>query len=119
MLTQEGQEAARECIMRSGLADPSSDTNDSEGHYDLDTENMLDLEPLQPDSAREVTSSSGDLTRKKPVDIPVEYMDRVYLHLASKFAPSFSSIKESGMPLALFKLLVILMWTAIPDLNFS
>lgn len=92
MLTQEGQDAARECIMRSGLPDLSNDTNDFEGHYDPGTESISDLEPLQPDSAGGVAMPSVDLRRQKSKEIPVEYMERVHLHLVYKFVPRFSSI---------------------------
>ena len=47
MLTQEGQEAARECPMRSGFPDTSENTANSEGPSDLNLVNV--------DSAEEET----------------------------------------------------------------
>ncbi|XP_062115628.1 crossover junction endonuclease MUS81 [Humulus lupulus] len=77
MLTQEGKEAARECIMRSGMPESSNDTRSSERHYDVDIENLSDPEPSQLDSAKEVAVPSVDSRRQKSTDIPVEYMDRL------------------------------------------
>ncbi|PON74374.1 DNA repair protein [Parasponia andersonii] len=98
MLTQEGQEAARECIMRSGLPDASKDTRTSEGHFDLDTENMSELEPLQPDSAGDVAMVSIDLRRQKPKDIPVEYMERLTQmgYPKERILQAFSEILETS-----------------------
>ncbi|KAF4349988.1 hypothetical protein F8388_017566 [Cannabis sativa] len=79
MLTQEGKEAARECITRSGVPESSKDNRSSERHYDVDIENMSDVEPSQLDSAKEVeiAAPSANLRRQISTDIPVEYMDRL------------------------------------------
>ena len=77
MLTQEGQEAARECLMRSGLPDTSETTANSEGPSDLNLVNI--------DSAEEETMSPVDLRRKKSTDIPLEYIEKVYFQLAFYF----------------------------------
>ena len=74
MLTQEGQEAARECLMRSGFPDTSENTANSEGPSDLNLVNV--------DSAEEETMSPVDLRRKKSTDIPLEYIEKVYFQLA-------------------------------------
>lgn len=95
MLTQEGKEAARECISRSGLPDPSKDTSTSEGLCDPGTHNMQDIELVQSDSESdvEVMASPVNLRRQKPMDISPDYLERVYLHLASKFVSNFLSRK--------------------------
>ncbi|XP_048330077.2 crossover junction endonuclease MUS81 isoform X2 [Ziziphus jujuba] len=68
MLTQEGKEAARECQMRSGLPDTSENAADSEGSSDLQLVNL--------ESDDEATTSSVDLNRQKPTDIPPECIER-------------------------------------------
>lgn len=77
MLTQEGQEAARECLMRSGFPDTSENAANSEGSSDLQIVNL--------DSADEATTSSVDLRRQKSTDIPPECIERVYFQLALYF----------------------------------
>lgn len=77
MLTQEGKEAACECITRSGLPDSSNDAFSSERIYDLGTNDASDLEIVRPHSDIEVTASSVDLRRKKPKVIPPDYTERV------------------------------------------
>lgn len=77
MLTQEGQEAARECLMRSGFPDPSENTVDCERLCDLDTHNVSDVELVLPVSANEATTSSIDFSRPKEKDIPLEHIERV------------------------------------------
>ncbi|KAF3436728.1 hypothetical protein FNV43_RR19475 [Rhamnella rubrinervis] len=71
MLTQEGQEAARECLVRSGLPDTSENTENSEGSSDLNLVNI--------DSAEVETMSPVDLKRKKSTDIPLEYIEKFVL----------------------------------------
>ncbi|KAF3437390.1 hypothetical protein FNV43_RR20143 [Rhamnella rubrinervis] len=61
MLTQEGQEAAYECLMRSGLFNTSENTAISVGPSDLNLVNI--------DSAEEETMSPVDLRRTKSTDI--------------------------------------------------
>ncbi|XP_024028051.1 crossover junction endonuclease MUS81 isoform X1 [Morus notabilis] len=79
MLTQEGKEAARECISRSGLPDPSKDTSTSEGLCDPGTHNMQDIELVQSDSESdvEVMASPVNLRRQKPMDISPDYLERL------------------------------------------
>ncbi|XP_072982866.1 crossover junction endonuclease MUS81 [Typha latifolia] len=47
MLTQEGQEAARDCLSRSGLGDPAGCFTDSGSHNSLDGRNSANSENLQ------------------------------------------------------------------------
>ena len=74
MLTQEGQKAVRECLMRSGFPDTSENTANSEWPSDLNHVNI--------DSAEEETMSPVDLRRKKSTDIPLEYIEKVCFQLA-------------------------------------
>lgn len=81
MLTQEGHEAARECLMRSGLADPIENMAD-EQHADLDRANVSDMELAHPDSSGDVALRSVGLSRqKKSVDVPPESLERVSIQL--------------------------------------
>ncbi|KAI9169325.1 hypothetical protein LWI28_010726 [Acer negundo] len=76
MLTQEGHEAARECLTRSGLADPIENVAD-EQHADLDRVNVSDMELARPDSSEDVALRSVGLSRqKKSVDVPPESLER-------------------------------------------
>ncbi|KAK0573535.1 hypothetical protein LWI29_009596 [Acer saccharum] len=76
MLTQEGHEAARECLTRSGLADPIENVAD-EQHADLDRANVSDMELARPDSSGDVALRSVGLSRqKKSVDVPPESLER-------------------------------------------
>ncbi|KAK4841777.1 hypothetical protein QYF36_010280 [Acer negundo] len=76
MLTQEGHEAARECLTRSGLADPIENVAD-EQHADLDRVNVSDMELVRPDSSEDVALRSVGLSRqKKSVDVPPESLER-------------------------------------------
>ncbi|KAL5543669.1 hypothetical protein UlMin_007453 [Ulmus minor] len=59
MLSQEGKEAARECIMRSGLQDSSKNTGNSEGHNNLNT----DQEGQETDRECMMTSSMQDFSK--------------------------------------------------------
>ncbi|GMN53715.1 hypothetical protein TIFTF001_022837 [Ficus carica] len=77
MLTQEGKEAAHECITRSGLPDPSKETSTSEGQCDLGAQNTSDLELVQSDSDVEVMTSPVDVRSLKRTDIPPEYVERL------------------------------------------
>jgi crossover junction endonuclease MUS81 len=82
MLTQEGQEAARECLMRSGLADPAENLANEEGFSDQGANSMprLDFAPLE----KEVASTSAGLSRhKKSIDVPLESLERVYVQTTS------------------------------------
>lgn len=69
MLTQEGQEAAQECLVRSGLADRIENSVDGKDS---------DLEFAHPDSTGEVTLRTVSLSRlEKSTDIPSETLEKV------------------------------------------
>ncbi|KAI7987790.1 Crossover junction endonuclease MUS81, partial [Camellia lanceoleosa] len=55
MLTEEGKEAARECLLRTGLVDLTENWTTTERLSNLDASNILDLEFAHADMAKEVT----------------------------------------------------------------
>ncbi|KAL2461161.1 Crossover junction endonuclease MUS81 [Abeliophyllum distichum] len=87
MLTEEGKEAARECLLRSGLLDPDKNFDSLKDISDVDQrdqsivdsaeEVMSDLEFDNVDSVKKVALPSADLKKqKKSMDIPPEYLDK-------------------------------------------
>ena len=76
MLTQEGLEIARECLLRSGLADPTESLAAMETAYP-DTSNMLDLESDHADLDEEETLHPCSNGQKKSVDVPIESLEKV------------------------------------------
>eukprot|EP00261_Vitis_vinifera_P016553 XP_010645693.1 PREDICTED: crossover junction endonuclease MUS81 isoform X3 [Vitis vinifera] len=75
MLTQEGREAAHECLLRSGLADPIENLAATETTY-LGTSNVLDLEFDHADLDEEDTIHSCLNGQKKSVDVPLESLEK-------------------------------------------
>ncbi|KAL5760348.1 hypothetical protein ACOSQ2_019186 [Xanthoceras sorbifolium] len=98
MLTQEGREAARECLMRSGLADPIEDVAD-EQHTDLDPANVSEMELAHSDLSGEVTLRSVGLSRqKKPIDVPLESLER-FMHMGyskEQVLHAFNEVSETS-----------------------
>ncbi|XP_050234243.1 crossover junction endonuclease MUS81 isoform X2 [Mercurialis annua] len=79
MLTEEGHEAARECLMRSRLPDPREVSLSAivGEPSDADMKNASNLESNHSDLAGAVTSSSIGVSRqKKPIDVPLESLQR-------------------------------------------
>ncbi|KAK9283618.1 hypothetical protein L1049_011868 [Liquidambar formosana] len=76
MLTEEGKEAARECLMRSGLVNSIENMATTEKVLNLDRHNVSDLE-FSRIAPKEVTSQSVGLSRqKKDIDVPLESIQR-------------------------------------------
>ena len=76
MLTQEGQEAARECLMRSGLVNPAENLANAEVYSDQGA-HTPDIDFTPPE--KEVPSTSTGLSRRrKSMDVPLESLERVY-----------------------------------------
>lgn len=87
MLTHEGREAARECLMRSGLTD-SIDILPVEQDSDLDACNTPDLELANSSSSAEVTLQSVSLSQQsKSVDVPLASLERVCFQLDFMIIP--------------------------------
>ncbi|KAM2482660.1 hypothetical protein ACFX1W_040390 [Malus domestica] len=79
MLTEEGQEAARECLTRSGMAGPVRKTANAKGLSVLDVDTTSHQELDHSDSGEDVILLSTNVTRKKnSLDIPEEYIGKSY-----------------------------------------
>lgn len=75
MLSQEGKDAARDCLLRSGLADSS---HCEEGSLDLDMVNGVNLETVSPESSEDLTVQPICVRkRQNPTDIPPQTLERV------------------------------------------
>lgn len=80
MLTQEGQEAARECLLRSGLVDSiGNSTRTGVFPSDLDEQTASDLGVAPSNSVyKETASSSIDLDdQKESIDFPTDFLEKV------------------------------------------
>ncbi|XP_065865304.1 crossover junction endonuclease MUS81 [Euphorbia lathyris] len=99
MLTEAGNEVARECLMRARLLDPKEGLGNIEGSTDLDRINMPDLGHARPDSARTVKSASVDLSRqKKSIDVPVESLERLMRmgYSKEKVLSAFAEVSDTS-----------------------
>lgn len=77
MLTEEGKEAAHECLLRTGLVDLTENWTTKERLSNLDASNISDLEFAHADMANEVTLGSVNSSlQKKLIDVPLESLDR-------------------------------------------
>jgi len=91
MLTDEGRETARECLIRSCMEDPGDNLANLEGSSDPNMLNTSDMESAHPDSARGATFTSVALSRqKKSIDVPLESLERVCLLFLQIFFSSVS-----------------------------
>jgi hypothetical protein len=90
MLTQEGKEVARECLMRSGLGDPAESLANAEGFPDKVANGTAALDFACLGMGKEMTSTSMGLSRrKKSIDVPFESLERVHVEIASEKLFSF------------------------------
>lgn len=76
MLTQEGKEAASDCLSRSGMTESLEKSASVENPLHMDKENSLDMEPDSHDMEPEVMSPLTQ--RKKPIDVPLDSLERVF-----------------------------------------
>lgn len=94
MLTQEGQEVAHDCLMRSGLADPADSLANAEGFSDKGAHGMPDVDLVQLDTDIDVMPTSMGLSQqkklqikrsrqKKSIDVPFESLERVHFQIVS------------------------------------
>ncbi|XP_016649648.1 PREDICTED: crossover junction endonuclease MUS81-like [Prunus mume] len=100
MLTEEGKEAARECLMRSGLAEPVEQSANAKGPSVLNVDNISHQGLAHPGSATEVTLLPTNLSRReKPFDIPREYLDKFMPMGYSKeqIVQAFTEVSESSL----------------------
>ncbi|KAK7323407.1 hypothetical protein VNO77_26879 [Canavalia gladiata] len=74
MLTQEGKEAASDCLARSGMTGSLEKSASVEIPSYMDKQNSLDVELNDHDMESEVTSPLTQ--QKKPMDIPLDYLER-------------------------------------------
>jgi len=79
MLTQEGKEAASDCLARSGMAESVEKSASVEIPSYTDNQNSLDVEPNGHDMESEVLSPLTQ--QKKPMDVPLDCLGRVFFLL--------------------------------------
>ncbi|KAL3599676.1 hypothetical protein D5086_007594 [Populus alba] len=99
MLTDEGRETARECLIRSRMEDPGDNLANLEGSSDLNMLNISDMESARPDSARGATFASIALSRqKKSIDVPLESLERFMRmgYSKEKVLLAFSEVSETS-----------------------
>lgn len=74
MLSQEGKDAARDCLLRSGLGDSAHSDN---GSLDQDIVNGVNLKTVSPESSEDLTVQPIFVReRQNPTDIPPETLER-------------------------------------------
>ncbi|KAG8656694.1 hypothetical protein MANES_04G164000v8 [Manihot esculenta] len=98
MLTEQGKEAACECLLRSRLLDEGS-TN-VEVLSDLDVNIVSNLESALPDSTAPVISSSAVLrTKKKSSDVPLESLERFMRmgYTKEQVLDAFAAVSETSL----------------------
>lgn len=99
MLTDEGRETARECLIRSRMEDPGDNLANLEGSSDPNMLNTSDMESAHPDSARGATFTSVALSRqKKSIDVPLESLERFMRmgYSKEKVLLAFSEVSETS-----------------------
>ncbi|KAJ6387901.1 hypothetical protein OIU77_026459 [Salix suchowensis] len=99
MLTDEGREAARECLIRSRMEDPGDNLANLEGSSDLNMLNTSDMDSVHPDSDRGATFTSAGLSRqKKSIDVPHESLERFMRmgYSKEKVVLAFSEVSETS-----------------------
>lgn len=74
MLTEEGKEAACDCLKRSGMAESLDKSASVEISVHMDKQNSLDIEVSAYDLESEVTSPLN--RQKKPLDVPLDSLER-------------------------------------------
>ncbi|CAI8596066.1 unnamed protein product [Vicia faba] len=74
MLTQEGKEAACDCLKRSGMAESLDKSASVEISIHMDKQNSLDMEVNAYDLESEVTSPLNQ--QKKPINVPFDSLER-------------------------------------------
>lgn len=89
MLTQEGKEAACDCLKRSGIAESQEKSASVEIPSYMDKQNSLEMELSGHDLESEVMSPLTE--QKKPMDVPLDSLERVFILLFKVVVASFVS----------------------------
>ncbi|CAN1316496.1 Crossover junction endonuclease MUS81 [Linum perenne] len=95
MLTQEGQEVAKECLARSGMLDPMETLAGEEDSANLDINCITDEETVQIQQIPpEFAIRSEDLSGKeRSVDVPTQSLDK-FLHMGYSKEQVFDAFIE-------------------------
>ncbi|CAL1353432.1 unnamed protein product [Linum trigynum] len=93
-ITQEGQDVARECLVRSRLLDPMETSAHAKDSSNLDIRNTADKESIQPTSSPEVTILSVNLTQQeRSFDLPPQSFEK-FLHMGYSKEQVFDAFIE-------------------------
>ncbi|XP_011655894.1 crossover junction endonuclease MUS81 isoform X2 [Cucumis sativus] len=94
MLTEEGQQVARECLMRSGLLSSSKNFDNTKGSSILESCDISNHSANYLDSDVEVTSPSvSQSTKHKSIDVPLESLER-FMRMGYSKHQVINSFKE-------------------------
>ncbi|XP_024970898.1 crossover junction endonuclease MUS81 [Cynara cardunculus var. scolymus] len=99
MLTEQGKEAARDCLLRSGLVDPVEDLTTGDKTLDLNLHNMKDPVCTHARSVEDVTSQhTSSSCQKKSVEIPPDTLNKLVCMGYSKeqVIRAFSEVAEKS-----------------------
>ena len=77
MLTPEGKEAARECLMKSKMEDPLENLVNVERLSQPDTQNASVQDFCHSDLGREETNTKKTFMQKRSIDVPPDSLERV------------------------------------------
>ncbi|XP_038892703.1 crossover junction endonuclease MUS81 isoform X1 [Benincasa hispida] len=99
MLTEEGQQVARECLMRSGLLSSTKNVDNTKGSSILESCDISDHSANSLDSDVEVTSPTAiKSSQNKSTDVPLESLERFMRMGYSKHQvlDSFKEVSEDN-----------------------
>ncbi|XP_075474870.1 LOW QUALITY PROTEIN: crossover junction endonuclease MUS81-like [Primulina tabacum] len=105
MLTEEGKEVARECLLRSGLADPNKSLHSLEKHSNLNPSDLLRVEDLPASecdivaSSEKVVQPSTNLKKQKILHVPPEYLEKQFLGMGfsqQQIIRAYSEVTETS-----------------------
>lgn len=77
MLTPEGKEAARECLMKSKMEDPLENLVNVERFSQPEMQNACIEEFVHSDSVREEANATAAFRQKKSIDVPLDSLEKV------------------------------------------
>ncbi|XP_052172060.1 crossover junction endonuclease MUS81 isoform X2 [Diospyros lotus] len=97
MLTHEGQEVARECLLRSGLVDSTENWTNAVNLPTTATNNSLNLDFSHADMAKEVTLRSANCSlQKNLMDVPPESIDKRMGYSKDQILCAFAEVSETS-----------------------